>query len=199
MVRARPEFLRAPVIYPGHNGEYTTLLVRLQVFAESINVPVFRWRLPAATPQSAEKINALHEEGNAIQFPQLFGYYVQDLPIKVIFNANLEARVVNGSPGTLFSLCPIDREDFDFKIATVRRDQPNNCLAGIVIDIDTPLGVYLTCPEAVGEFSKPGMVCLLSNPTGNDVVKRKKSRSTFPRVRNGQRMYAFSIVAITAV
>ena len=174
MVRARPEFLRAPVIYPGHNGQYTTLLVRLQVFAESINVPVFRWRLPAATPQSAEKINALHEEGNAIQFPQLFGYYVQDLPIKVNFNANLDARVVNGSPGTLYSLCPIDRDDFDSKIATVRRDQPNNCLAGIVIDIDTPLGVYLTCPEAVGEFSKPGMVCLLSNPTGSDVVKRNK-------------------------
>jgi hypothetical protein len=55
------------------------LVIRLQVYAESINVPVFRWRLPPTSPQFAEKINALHEEGNVIQFPQIFGYYVQDL------------------------------------------------------------------------------------------------------------------------
>jgi hypothetical protein len=74
-----------------------------------------------------------------------------------LFNAKLEVCVVNGSPGTFYSLlCPIDRKDFDFRIAIARREQPNNCLAGIVIDIDdTPLGVYLTCPDAVGEFSKP--------------------------------------------
>lgn len=174
MVRAKPEILRAPVIYPGHNATHTTMLCRLQVFAESTNVPVFRWRLPPASPKYSAKINAIHEEGNALQFPELFGYYVQDLPIKVNFNANLAARVVNGSRGSLYSLCPVDREDFDVKVATVRKEQPNKCLAGVVIDIDTPLGVYLTCPDALGEFSQPGMICFLSNPSGSDILKRKK-------------------------
>jgi hypothetical protein len=174
IVRSMPELVKAPVIYPGHLANDSTMLSRLKIFAEYWNVPVLRWPLPAASEAFEEDINAMHADGTALHFPQLFGYYVQGLPVKINFNASQEVGVVNGTSATLHALCPFDYEGFERHLAIVRQQQPDNSLAGVVIDIATPLGVYLTCPTAYGEFSEPGMVCLLSIPSGVDKIKRDK-------------------------
>ena len=174
LVRSMPELVKAPVIYPGHLANDSTTLSRLKILAEYNNVPVFRWPLPAASEAFADDINAMHADGTALHFPQLFGYYVQGMPVKINFNASQEAGVVNGTSATLHALCPVDFDAFESLLALVRQQQPNNSLAGVVIDIATPLGVYLTCPTANGEYSGPGMVCLLSIPSGVDKIKRDK-------------------------
>ena len=174
IVRSMPELVKAPVIYPGHLANDSTMLTRLKILAEYLNVPVLRWPLPAVSEAFEDDINAMHADGTALQFPQLFGYYVQGMPVKINFNASQEAGVVNGTSATLHALCPFDYDGFERHLAIVRQEQPGNSLAGVVIDISTPLGVYLTCPSANGEFSEPGMVYLLSIPSGVDKIKRDK-------------------------
>ena len=191
IAKALPQLINAPVIYPGHSANEVSMVERIVSFAAFNNLPVFRWAKPAfgkKDNQNANMVFNLHNEfsNSAAIYPGLFGYFVQGLPVRINHNASLEGRVVNGTMGTLHSLSPFDITEIDKKVAEAKKRDLSGSVAGTIIDISTPIGVYIDCPTAE-ECFRNGKVCFLSDPV-NDVKRRetvtlaKKTSSTRAKV-----------------
>ena len=153
------------------------MLERIVTFAKFHNLPIFRWPLPAygKEEKNLQTVQNLHSEDikySTSKIVSLYGYYVQDLPVKITHNASLEGRIVNGTTGTLYSIRPTDIVEVENKVKSAKDLDPNNSVAGTIIDISTPECVYIDCPTAE-ECFRNGNVCFLSD-AGDNIKRRDK-------------------------
>ncbi len=99
-------------------------LGRLVLLAKAYGFIVFRWRKPPASlssrnTQSWNSVSSFHLQ----QRDDLYDYFVQDMPARILHNLNLAAGVNNGVRGICHTLIPQDEDD----IVALSRDNAPLC------------------------------------------------------------------------
>ena len=82
------------------------MVLRMQVAAKRLGLPVFIWPLAIASSNptniNIEFLNAM-PESQKMNYPKLFGYGFAGMKVRINHNASLDANVVNGTLGTILS------------------------------------------------------------------------------------------------
>jgi len=159
-------------------------VVKLQLFAKTRGLPVLRWRLPPytyANGLNTEMAAALSNE-NANGYPSLWGYFVAGMPVRVLQNTSLRARVLNGSRGTATSIRPRSAEDIRalFDNATWS--------PGDVVTIEQPVAIVIHVPTAIGAMRDVTFL------TDDHHVRRRKEEVKVTSSISGGRKMKISII-----
>jgi DNA replication protein DnaC len=183
-IQNRQAIATAPLICSVHSAYETTIVQRIAAFAKSVGHPVLRWRLPCSTStgHNSELYNELAED-EALQFPTLWGYFVTGLPIRINHNANLDAKIINGTKGVLHSIRPYSPTNL------VESLQSNNVYPGKIITVQAPLACYVSCPTAIEEFR------LVPFMTGDSGGSKRLETVTLGKKTHGER----SPISVTVI
>jgi hypothetical protein len=144
------------------------MVLRMQVAAKRLGLPVFVWPLAIASSNptniNMEFLNAM-PESQKMNYPKLFGYGFAGMKVRINHNASLDANVVNGTLGTITHIAPSNTEEILRQLAQ-RQWEP-----GDLLFIEKPLAVMLCCPTATTQFATE--IVLDMNPKASNHMKRK--------------------------
>ena len=105
-VASYPEWQSCKFIAPHNSTVDRFSLVRLRSIARDRGQVVIRWRLPLTATE--DRALPIVNEAEAEEMPQLFGYFVKEVPIQLTQNANTRIQFAHGSSALLHSLALAD-------------------------------------------------------------------------------------------
>ena len=159
-----PTWSRAPMAAFTHDSIDNLILQRVVLFAKDEKTVAVRWRLPTVKLRG-QIFDVSHLDNvTAKQFPKLWGYFVYNLPVKIDANLSLAGKVVNGTKGILKGIRPSSPNSL------MELFNHNNFVAGQIITIDCPIGVFISCEGTVKEFEN---IFVLSYDAGNKAREKK--------------------------
>jgi hypothetical protein len=97
-----PEWRSCKVVAPHNSTVDRFSLVKLRAFARERGQVVIRWRLPLTATE--DRASAIIGDAEADELPQLFGYFVRGVPVRLSQNANTRVQFAHGSAAVLHSL-----------------------------------------------------------------------------------------------
>lgn len=149
-VERDPGWIYTSIININHAAANTVGDTKTRIFAISKGKPVLKWLLPSSTQKGKnyETMEAL-DAAQALHYHELWGTYVEGLPVRITHNASLEARVVNGTGScTLIGIRPRDPDALRTLLDTT------DWVPGEVIIIPAPICVTVCCPTALEPFNE---------------------------------------------
>jgi hypothetical protein len=142
------------VVAPHNSTAERYSLVSLRALARATGQVIIRWRLPlTATDNARSIINDVQAE----EMPQLFGYFVKGVPVRLTQNSNTAIQLANGSPGILHAIA-LPKPHRRILFRAIRNGQFG---AGDVYTLDEPpSGVFVKLlglrPEARQALERAG-------------------------------------------
>jgi hypothetical protein len=131
-----PDWRSCKVVAPHNSTVDRFTLVKLRSIARETGQVVVRWRLPLTS--SDDDAASVINDAQAEEMPQLFGYFVKGVPIRLTQNSNTALQLAHGSPAELHSLALRSRE---FLRSQLRTGQYS---AGDVFTLpEPPLGAFV--------------------------------------------------------
>ena len=148
-IQRDPRWIDASIININHDAANAVGNAKTQIYAVFKGKPVLKWLLPSLTQKGKnfEVMESL-DPAQAHHYNELWGTYVEGLPVRITHNASLEARVVNGTGScTLIGIRPRDPEALRRLLDTL------DWVPGEVIIIPAPICVTICCPSAMEPFN----------------------------------------------